>query len=105
MELARVIGQVVATVKQSGLHGTKLLVLEPVSADDDIEFPPSEAGRRQQFVAVDYAGAGYGEVVLVAHGSAARVDGQGTTVPTDAAVVAIVDSIVMDRKTTFRKSG
>lgn len=104
MELARVMGQVVATVKQTGLHGTKLLVLESVTADD-VEFPQPESGRRQQFVAVDYAGAGYGEVVLVAHGSAARIDGQGTAVPTDAAVVAIVDSIVMDRKTTFRKSG
>jgi microcompartment protein CcmK/EutM len=44
-------------------------------------------------------------VVLVAHGSAARIDDQAIGVPTDAAVVAIVDSIVLDHKTTFRKSG
>ena len=41
----------------------------------------------------------------MAHGSAARVDEQATGVPTDAAVVAIVDSVVLDHKTTFRKSG
>jgi carbon dioxide concentrating mechanism protein CcmL len=111
MELARVIGQVVATVKQQGLHGMKLLVLEPVDARDESDSTEglAAAGLRgeavRQYVAVDYAGAGHGEVVLVAHGSAARIDDQAIGVPTDAAVVAIVDSIVLDHKTTFRKSG
>jgi microcompartment protein CcmK/EutM len=111
MELARVVGQVVATVKQQGLHGMKLLVLVPVDAHDEADTTGGLAAvsldgdSRRQYVAVDYAGAGHGEVVLVAHGSAARIDDQAVGVPTDAAVVAIVDSIVLDHKTTFRKSG
>jgi carbon dioxide concentrating mechanism protein CcmL len=111
MELARVIGQVVATVKQQGLHGMKLLVLVPLDAHGEADtaggFAPAGLDREspRQYVAVDYAGAGHGEVVLVAHGSAARIDDQAIGVPTDAAVVAIVDSIVLDHRTTFRKSG
>lgn len=106
MELARVVGQVVATVKQPGLQSMKLLLLVPVSAQDDAgDDDEAGAGWRRQFVAVDYTGAGQGEVVLVARGSAARVDGPATQVPTDAAVVAIVDSVVLHNKTTFSKSG
>jgi len=105
MELARVVGQVVATVKQPGLQSMKLLLLVPVSAQDDTGDDAAGAGWRRQFVAVDYTGAGQGEVVLVARGSAARVDGPATQVPTDAAVVAIVDSVVLHNKTTFSKSG
>lgn len=105
MELARVVGQVVATVKQPGLQSMKLLLLVPVSAQDDAGDDEAGAGWRRQFVAVDYTGAGQGEVVLVARGSAARVDGPATQVPTDAAVVAIVDSVVLHNKTTFSKSG
>jgi microcompartment protein CcmK/EutM len=55
------------------------------------------------FVAIDLAGAGIGEVVLVAQGSAARIEREGLSVPTDAAVVAIVDSVQIDGQTTFAK--
>lgn len=109
MELARVVGQVVATVKQPGLQSMKLLLLVPVSAHDDTggDTGGDEGGStwRRQYVAVDYTGAGQGEVVLVTRGSAARVDDQATRVPTDAAVVAIVDSVVLHNRTTFSKSG
>lgn len=107
MELARVVGQVVATVKQQGLHGMKLLVLVPVAAQDESsgDGPATDGDLQRQFVAVDYTGAGHGEVVLVTRGTAARVEEQTGQVPTDAAVVAIVDSIVLDHKTTFRKGG
>lgn len=102
MELARVVGQVVATVKQQGLHGVRLLIVEQISADGDVEESTTHGGR---YVAIDYAGAGLDEVVLVTRGSAARIDEQAAGVPTDAAIVAIVDSIVLDNKTTFRKNG
>ena len=55
------------------------------------------------YVAIDLAGAGVGEVVLVALGSAARVDRDGQAAPTDAAVIAIVDSVQFDGRTTFQK--
>jgi ethanolamine utilization protein EutN len=123
MELARVVGQVVATVKQPGLRSMKLLLVVPVPPDSPPDSPAdprvgSGADRQEldnhyvdthyvdnHYVAVDYAGAGTGEVVLVARGSAARVDAETSHIPTDAAVVAIVDSIVLDARTTFRKSG
>jgi ethanolamine utilization protein EutN len=101
VEIGRVVGQVVATVKQAGLQGRTLLLIVPldladVDGDDD---------GQATYVAADYVGAGLGEVVLLTRGSAARVDDATTGVPTDAAAVAIVDSIVVDSKTVFRKSG
>ena len=101
MEIGRVVGQVVATVKQAGLQGRTLLLIVPLDLADVDGDDSGDA----TYVAADYVGAGLGEVVLVPRGSAARVDDAATGVPTDAAVVAIVDSVVVDNKTVFRKSG
>lgn len=100
MEIGQVVGQVVATVKQPGLRGHILLVLVPVDIDGAATDRPS----RPSYVAVDYIGAGLGEVVLVARGSAARVDGDTVSVPSDAAVVGIVDSVAIRNQTVFTKS-
>jgi microcompartment protein CcmK/EutM len=101
MEIGRVVGQVVATVKQAGLKGRTLLLITPVDlADAERNGPESLT-----YVVADYVGAGLGEVVLVSRGSAARVDDAASAVPTDAAAVAIVDTVVVDNKTVFRKSG
>lgn len=100
MELGRVTGQVVATIKQDGLHGLKLLLvvpLDPATGEDAAGVLP--------YVAVDLAGAGQNEVVVVARGSGARVSPSADKIPTDAAVVAIVDSVIVDGKQTFDKSG
>lgn len=97
MQLARVRGNVVASIKAGGLASHKLLVLERIAAA-----APDETGG-DSFVAIDLAGAGVGEIVLVTLGSAARVDGDGQQAPTDAAVVAIVDFIAFDGQTTFQK--
>lgn len=98
MELGRVTGQVVSTIKQDGLHGLKLLLVETVDpASGRVEgLPP--------YVAVDLTGAGTGEVVVVARGSAARISPGSETVPTDASVVAIVDSVVVEGAQTFSKT-
>ncbi|WP_295638430.1 EutN/CcmL family microcompartment protein [uncultured Methylibium sp.] len=100
MQLARVRGNVVASIKAAGLASHKLLLLEPVRAsaplDDGVE--PSST-----YVAIDLAGAGVGEIVLVTLGSAARVDSDGHNAPTDAAIIAIVDSVQFDGETTFQK--
>lgn len=95
MDLARVIGSVVATTKTPGLSGRALLVLQPVRVDDEERGDP--------YVAVDRVGAGAGEVVLVARGGAARVAvGQDTEV--DAAIVAIVDRIDLGGSPSYRKA-
>ena len=98
MQLARVIGQVVATVKEPGLNSFKILILrniDPSAPDDEATAPP--------YVAVDLVGAGEGEIVTVAHGSAARVPRTTANTATDSAVVAIVDTLSVDGTVTFRK--
>jgi ethanolamine utilization protein EutN len=102
MQLARVRGNVVASIKAAGLASHKLLLLEPVSAAAPQE-PVGASDASSVYVAIDLAGAGAGEVVLVTLGSAARVDRDGQAAPTDAAVIAIVDCVQFDGQTTFQK--
>jgi len=97
MRLARVVGTTVSTAKDPNLTGRTLLLCAPCGADGK-----EEAGER--FVAVDTVGAGVGEVVLVATGSAARATDSTRTAPTDSTVVGIVDSVQLDGKTTFSKA-
>ena len=54
-------------------------------------------------IAVDLAGAGEGEVVIVTVGSAARIDHGTAEVPTDATVVGIVDTVNFAGQTTYVK--
>ena len=75
-------GSVVATRKNEKLVGSKFLVVEPL---DGME------GSSNRLVAVDNVGAGIGEIVLVAKGSAARIGCNLADSPVDAAIVGIVD--------------
>ena len=83
MQLARVIGDVVATQKDPAFSGVRLLVLQPVNADGQ------DAGR--PLVAVDSVGAGVGERVFFVRGKEASFPFHPTEVPTDAGVVGIID--------------
>jgi microcompartment protein CcmK/EutM len=83
MQLARVLGDVVATRKDGNLHGRTLLVLQPIGADGQ----PS--GRT--LVAVDAVGAGVGETVFFVRGKEASFPFLPDEVPVDAGVVGIVD--------------
>ncbi len=83
MQLARVVGDVVATRKDGRLSGVPLLILQPISADGAV------AGRA--IVAADSVGAGPGEVVFFVRGKEASVPFHPAEVPADAAIVAIVD--------------
>jgi microcompartment protein CcmK/EutM len=83
--LARVIGTVVATRKDEGLVGQKLLVLQPLRPDR------SPGGK--PLVAVDAVGAGEGEHVFYVRGREASFPFLPQDVPTDAAVVGIVDEV------------
>ena len=83
MQLARVVGNVVATRKDKNLMGLKLLVLQPLAADG------SAPGRT--LVAVDAVGAGTGETVFFVRGKEASFPFYPTEVPTDAGIVGIVD--------------
>ena len=84
MQLARVIGDVVATVKDANLDGIKLLVLQPISA-------AGEASGRT-LVALDSVGAGVGENVFFVRGREAAFPFYPGEPPADATVIGIVDS-------------
>jgi microcompartment protein CcmK/EutM len=81
--LARVVGTVVATRKDPGLTGTKLLVIQPLKNDGSASGKP--------LVAVDSVGAGVTENVFYVRGREASVPFLPDEVPTDAAIVGFVD--------------
>ncbi|MBQ1989203.1 MAG: EutN/CcmL family microcompartment protein [Clostridia bacterium] len=83
MIVGKVVGSVVSTRKNENLVGCKFMVVEPIAELGN----PSE-----KFVAVDNVGAGIGEMVLVATGSAARIGCSMQTAPVDAAIVGIIDN-------------
>ena len=83
MQIARVVGDVVATIKDAELEGHKLLVLQPVLPDR------SAVGR--VLVAVDSTGAGVGEHVFFVRGKEASFPFLPAAPPVDACVIGIVD--------------
>lgn len=83
VQIAKVIGEVVSTMKDANLAGLTLLVLQPLSASGE----PS--GRT--LVALDSVGAGVGENVFFVRGREAAFPFYPAEPPTDAAIVGIVD--------------
>ena len=83
MLIGKVIGSVVSTRKNDNLTGNKLMIIEPLEEYGDT---------KNKIVAIDNIGAGIGEFVLVAVGSAARIGCNMETSPIDAAIVGIIDS-------------
>jgi bacterial microcompartment shell vertex protein len=84
MMLARVIGTVVSTVKDPGLEGRKLLLLQPLTRDGQPKGKP--------LVGIDSIGAGFGEMVYWCRGNEASLAFKDE-VPSDCSVVGIVDTI------------
>lgn len=84
MQLARVIGNVVSTVKNAALEGRKLLVIQILDGDLRPVGNP--------LVAIDSVGAGAGELVFWCRGKEASFALDGTEAPTDCTIVGIVDS-------------
>ena len=83
MQLARVIGDVVATRKDENLVGIKLLVVQPLTPDHQPTGRP--------LVAVDAVGAGIGEEVFFVRGKEASFPFYPVEAPVDAGIVGIVD--------------
>ena len=80
MYLGKVIGNVVCTIKDSSLEGSKLLLVRRLPNGPSV-------------VAVDAVGAGTGETVYVCRGREAAFAFKPKEVPTEASVVAIIDTI------------
>jgi len=83
VQLARVIGDVVATMKDANLDGIKLLVVQPINVNGEA------AGRA--LVALDSVGAGVGEHVFFVKGREAAFPFYPAEPPADATIVGIVD--------------
>lgn len=97
MFLARVIGSVVATKKDAAMTGHKLLVLRPLVVDEAA--PERLRAGVNTIIAVDALGAGIDELVLFCQGSSARQAAGMKTLPVDAVVIGIVDTVdVLNRK-------
>lgn len=91
MFLARVIGSVVSSKKDEAMKGRKLVVLRPLLVDESnpAQFRPGS----NTIVAVDALGAGLDEVVLFCQGSSARQSAGMKSLPVDAVIVGIVDTV------------
>ena len=96
MRIAKVVGVTIATIKQDKLHGRKLLVLRETDETGQVTGKP--------LVGVDVVDAGVGELVLIAQGSAARQTDMTDQSPVDTVIMAVIDSLEVDGKVTFRKS-
>ncbi len=95
MQLARVVGTVVATRKEESIQGLKLLVVRPLDEDG------RESGNA--IVSADAVGAGEDEIVLIAAGSSARQTAVTDKRPIDSVVMAIVDSWAVGDKVKYKK--
>jgi len=97
MVLAKVVGSVVSTIKEPRLEGVKFLLLEKI----DVK---TLKGKKDFVVAMDAVGAGEGELVFYVSGSSSRQTEITTGKPSDAAIIAIVDSFDIQGKTIYSKS-
>ena len=89
MQIARVVGTVVATQKHRKFEGAKLLIVQPLNADD--------SPRGSALLAVDGVGAGVHEKVLIVLEGRAAGEALGRkAAPVDAAIVGIIDTVSLD---------
>ena len=84
MLIGKVKGSVVSTRKCERLVGNKFMIVEVLKQH-------VQTGGVDQIIAIDKIGAGIGDYVLVAQGSAARVGTDMEDAPIDAAIVGIID--------------
>ena len=89
VQIGRVIGTVVATQKQRKLEGAKLLLVQPLTLEDEPRGVP--------LLTIDSVGAGVGEkVLIVIEGRAAGEALRKKAAPVDAAIIGIVDTVTIE---------
>jgi len=84
MQIARVIGTVVSTIKNKTLEGRKFLIVQTLDADLN--------ARGKPMVALDAVGAGEGELVFWCRGKEASFPFKRDETPTDCTIIGIIDS-------------
>ena len=95
MLIAKVIGTTVSTIKDEKIVGRKLLIVRQTDENGDPFGKP--------YVAVDTVNAGVGDLVLTASGSSARQTTITKGRPIDAVIMAMIDSLEVDGKVSFKK--
>jgi ethanolamine utilization protein EutN len=85
MLLGRVIGNVVATMKDPALTGQRLLLVQPLDRHG--------RDKGKAIVALDSVGAGAGETIYWCRGKEASFPFLPAEVPTEATIVGIVDEV------------
>lgn len=85
MDLARVVGRVVCTLKDEALSGRTMLLVQPITETGVDSGTP--------LIAIDAVGAGAGERVFFVTGKEASFAFLPDHVPADASIVGIVDEI------------
>jgi ethanolamine utilization protein EutN len=89
MQIGRVIGTLVSTQKHHKLEGAKLLLVQPLTPDDQPRGIP--------VLTIDSVGAGIGEKVLIVIEGRAAGEALGRkAAPVDAAIIGIIDRVTMD---------
>jgi ethanolamine utilization protein EutN len=91
VQLGRVIGNVVATIKDPGLEGIAMLIVQPIGRGGK--------DRGKPLVALDSVGAGVGEIVYWCRGKEASFPFLPKEVPVETTIVGIVDSVNVPRST------
>jgi len=91
MFLAKVVGTVVSTRKHRAFQGSKLLLLQPLVAQQRTLIPSGSS-----VVAIDAVGAGLDEFVMFTQGSSARLAAATKDTPVDAIIVGIVDRVELE---------
>jgi ethanolamine utilization protein EutN len=102
MFVAQVTGSVVATQKTAAMTGHKMLVVEPYRLDEKTRDRLVSTGRT--FIAVDTLGAGEGQFVLVTQGSSARLTPETKSLPIDAVIIGLVDTVRIEGTEVFNRS-
>jgi len=95
MQLGKIVGTVVSTMKDEKLEGLKLQIVKFINTDGSFT--------GGLVVAVDSVGAGVGEIVLVAAGSSARLTHVTKDKPVDTVIMAIIDELDIDGKHVYVK--
>ena len=97
MRLARITGRVSASIKTGKLSGVRMVVADYVDPEGEV--------LERAAVLTDACGAGPGDLVLVATGSAARIPAETSGIPTDATAVGFIDQLsVGDRNVNLTPS-
>lgn len=93
MIICKVIGQAVSTIKDKRLERHRLLIVGKIGNDPDVI--------DDRLVALDTVGAGEGMMVGVVQGAPALAALGDATIPMDAVIVAIFDSLETKDKKTY----